>query len=68
MDAELAFNEELESGITTYLEPLRPILSDITHRTMFMNVEEVGDLNKDEQMLFSTPLPSSSSSMQRLKR
>ena len=58
MDAELAFNEELESGITTYLEPLRPILSDITHRTMFMNVEEVGDMNKDEQMqkIYSVPL------------
>ena len=49
MDAELAFNEELESGITTYLEPLRPILSDITHRTMFMNVEEVGNMDKDGQ-------------------
>jgi len=41
MSTEFAFYNELRTGISTYLEPLRHILPDTTHRTMFGNVEEL---------------------------
>ena len=41
VNAELAFCEELTVGIETYIEPLRSILSEATHSSMFLGLSDV---------------------------
>ena len=39
--AELAFCDELAMGVETYIEPLRKILPEPSHTTMFLGLTEV---------------------------
>ena len=39
--AESTFCSELQNGVETYLEPLRPVVSDSAHNTLFCNLREV---------------------------
>ena len=41
LDAESAFCEELAVGVETYVDPLRSILSESIHTTMFLGLTEV---------------------------
>ena len=41
LDAESAFCEELAVGVETYVDPLRSILSESIHTTMFLGLAEV---------------------------
>ncbi len=41
MNAELAFHNELKTGLDTYLGPLRSIVSESAHKAIFINLEEV---------------------------
>ena len=44
LDAESAFCEELAVGMETYVDPLRSILSESIHMTMFLGLTEVKKL------------------------
>lgn len=41
VNAELAFSEELTVGMETYIEPLKRILPEATHTSMFIGLTEV---------------------------
>ena len=41
VNAELAFRDELAVGMETYVKPLRAILPESTHSTMFFGLAEV---------------------------
>lgn len=41
VNAELAFCDELTVGIETYIKPLRSILSEVTHTSMFIGLSDV---------------------------
>ena len=41
MSAEFAFYDELVVGMETYVHPLRTIVSQESHRTMFLHLNEV---------------------------
>ncbi len=41
LNAESAFYEELAVGVETYIDPLRSILPDSIHTTMFLGLTEV---------------------------
>ncbi len=41
MKAEVAFHNELEMGLETYVDPLKNVISASAHKAIFMNLEEV---------------------------
>ena len=41
MTVECAYCDELQTGIETYVEPLRKIVSESSHRKMFHGLVEV---------------------------
>lgn len=40
--AELAFCKEIETGLETYVHPLKTILSSSSHRKIFQGIPKVG--------------------------
>ena len=41
MSAEISLYDELKMGMDTYVEPLRDVLSESSHRTIFLNLDQV---------------------------
>lgn len=58
MKAEMAFHNELEMGLETYVEPLKNVISESAHKAIFMNLEEVSSLVSGAESSDHTHTPS----------
>jgi hypothetical protein len=50
VEAESTFHSVLQNGIETYLEPLRSVVSETIHSTLFFNLKELFEVSRQIEL------------------